>query len=162
MNEPGQKNDYLAEHAKLLISSYHRLTGKDLVNKGLPGTEKYRALYEAPYAVVSHGTEDDPVFNYGNRTALRLFQMQWQEFTSLPSRKSAEPQNRAEREHLLTRVTQNGYIDDYRGIRISSTGKRFRIEDATVWNLINENGVYCGQAAVFQRWVALESGVVEK
>ncbi len=161
MNEPGQKNDYLAEHAELLISSYHRLTGKDLVKKGLPDTEKYRALYDAPYAVVSHGTEDDPVFNYGNRTALSLFQMQWQEFTTLPSRKSAELQNRAERERLLTRVTQDGFIDDYRGIRISSTGKRFWIEDATVWNLINENGVYCGQAAVFQNWKALESGSVE-
>ena len=162
MNEPGQKNDYLAEHAELLISSYHRLTGKDLVKKGLPDTEKYRALYDAPYAVVSHGTEDDPVFNYGNRTALSLFQMQWQEFTTLPSRKSAEPQNRAERERLLTRVTQDGFIDDYRGIRISSTGKRFWIEDATVWNLVNGNGVYCGQAAVFHRWMALEPGSVEK
>jgi hypothetical protein len=160
MNEPGQKNDYLAEHAELLISSYHRLTGKDLVKKGLADTEKYRALYDAPYAVVSHGTEDDPVFNYGNRTALSLFQMQWQEFTTLPSRKSAEPQNRAERERLLTRVTQDGFIDDYRGIRISSTGKRFWIEDATVWNLVNEKGEYCGQAAVFQRWKALESGSV--
>jgi hypothetical protein len=162
MNEPGQKNDYLGEHAELLISSYHRLTGKYLVKKGLSGTEKYRALYDAPYAIVSHGTEDDPVFNYGNRTALTVFQMEWQEFTTLPSRKSAEPQNRAERERLLTRVTQDGFIDDYRGIRISSTGKRFWIEDATVWNLVNEKGVYCGQAAVFHRWEALEAGSEEK
>jgi hypothetical protein len=162
MNEPEQKNDYLGEHAELLISSYHRLTGKDLVKRGLVGTEKYRALYDAPYAVVSHGTEDDPVFNYGNRTALSLFQMEWPEFTTLPSRKSAEPQNRAEREHLLTRVTLDGFIDDYRGIRISSTGNRFWIEDATVWNLINGKGVYCGQAAVFNRWMALEPGSVEK
>lgn len=158
MNEPGRKNDYLGEHAELLISSYHRLTGKDLVNKGLQGTEKYKALYDAPYAVVSHNTEDDPVFNYGNRTALSLFQMKWQEFTVLPSRKSAEPQNREERERLLARVTQHGFIDDYRGVRISSTGIRFWIEDATVWNLINEEGVYCGQAAVFDCWAVLESG----
>ncbi len=162
MNEPGQKNDYLAEHAALLISSYHRLTGKDLVKRGQPATEKYRALYDAPYAVVSHGTEDDPIFNYANRTALRVFHMDWQAFTTLPSRKSAEPQNRAERERLLTRVTRDGFIDDYRGIRISSTGNRFWIEDATVWNLINEKGVYCGQAAVFYRWKALESGSLEK
>lgn len=162
MNGPGHKNDYFGEHAELLISSYYRLTGKDLVKKGLLGTEKYRALYDAPYAVVSHDTGDDPVFNYGNRTALSLFQMDWQEFTTLPSRKSAEPENRAERKRLLARVNQYGFIDDYCGIRISSTGIRFWIEDATVWNLVNEEGVYCGQAAVFHRWRLLEPGSVEK
>lgn len=155
MNEPAQENNYLGKHAALLISTYRRLTGKDLVEKGLSGVEMFRALYDAPYAVVSHGIEGDPVFNYGNRTALRLFEMTWPEFIALPSRKSAEPENRDERERLLARVTRDGFIDDYRGIRISSTGLRFWIEDATVWNLIDAEGVYYGQAAVFERWTAL-------
>jgi hypothetical protein len=155
MNEPTFANSYLGEHAELLISSYHQLTGKDLVEKELTDLKKYRALYEAPYGVVSHNTEPDPLFNYGNKTALRLFQMEWSAFTNLPSRKSAEPVNRAERERLLARVTKDGFIDDYRGIRISSTGVRFRIEHATVWNVINAKGVYCGQAAVFYNWTAL-------
>ncbi len=155
MNEPGPDNAYLAEHAELLISNYRRLTGKDLVEKGLAGVEKYRALYDAPYGVVSHNTQDDPVFNYGNRTALELFQMDWSTFTTLPSRRSAEPVNRAERARLLARVSKFGFIDDYRGIRISSTGMRFRIEDATVWNLVNEKDLYCGQAAVFYKWTEL-------
>jgi hypothetical protein len=106
MNEPNFENSYLCKHAELLISSYRRLTGKDLVEKELTGVEKYRALYDAPFGVVSHNTEDDPVFNYGNRTALRLFQMEWLKFTILPSRKSAEPENRADRERLLARVTK--------------------------------------------------------
>ena len=155
MNEPGEENGYLYDHAELLIASYRRLTGNELVAQGLAGVEKSRALYEAPYGVVSHNTADDPVFNYGNRTALRLFQMDWSGFTRLPSRKSAEPVNRAERERLLARVTKDGFIDDYRGIRISAAGVRFLIEDATVWNLLNDKGVYCGQAAVFYRWTLL-------
>jgi hypothetical protein len=155
MNEPGSENCYLGEHAELLIASYRCFTGKELVEQGSTRIEKYQALYDAPYGVVSHNTEDDPVFNFGNRTALRLFQMNWSEFTNLPSQKSAEPVDRTEREHLLSRVSKDGFIDDYRGIRISSTGTRFWIEDATVWNLVNEKGMYCGQAAVFYKWMIL-------
>jgi hypothetical protein len=155
MDKPNCENSYLCRHAQLLISSYRRLTGKYLVEKKLTGVEKYKALYDAPYGVVSHNTEDDPVFNYGNRTALRLFQMDWSTFTILPSRRSAEPENRDERKHLLARVAKYGHIDDYSGVRISSTGIRFRIENATVWNVINEKNVYCGQAAVFYNWTEL-------
>ena len=152
INEPGPDNCYLSQHAELLISSYHRFTGKDLVNQKPSSENIYRALFEAPYGVVSHNTEDDPIFNYGNQTALRVFDMDWLAFTNLASRKSAEPVNRVERERLLARVKKNGFIDDYRGVRISSTGKRFRIEEATVWNIVDRRGLYCGQAAVFYRW----------
>lgn len=147
--KPCPQNGYLSAHAELLISSYQHWTGKLLLQQDLSGVEKYRALFLAPFGVVSHGTEDDPVFNYANQTALDVFEMNWSEFTHLASRKSAEPVNRSEREQLMTRVTQYGFIDDYRGIRISATGKRFMIEEATVWNVIDEQGVYFGQAAVF-------------
>ena len=52
MTEPTQQNNYLAEHAELLISSYHRVTGNELMNKELIGTKKYKALYDAPCAIV--------------------------------------------------------------------------------------------------------------
>lgn len=152
VDSPGPENLYQGEHAKLLISSFRHWTGKALVDQSLPVDDRSRALFEAPFGVVSHNTEADPVFNYGNQTALTLFEMEWSEFTRLPSRKSAEPVNRAEREKLMSRVTQQGFIDDYRGVRISSGGKRFMIEDATVWNVIDSSGVYRGQAAVFYRW----------
>ncbi len=49
-------------------------------------------------------------------------------------------------------VTRKGFIDDYRGIRISKTGRRFLIDNATVWNLLDENGAHYGQAATFSAW----------
>jgi hypothetical protein len=73
-----------------------------------PGENIYRALFEAPYVVVSHNTEHDPIFNYGNQTALRVFDMDWLEFTSLASRKPAEPVNRVERDRLLASVKRHG------------------------------------------------------
>ena len=53
------------------------------------------------------------------------------------------------------RVSAHGYIDDYVGVRISASGKRFLIEDAIVWNLIDGQGAYHGQAAVFKKWTYL-------
>lgn len=155
MIEPGPENAYLYEHAELLISSYLRVTGRELVVQKGSREEMARALYEAPYGVVSHGTGDDPVFNYGNRTALRLFEMSWQDFVALPSRKSAEAVNRVERQKLLDRVNKFGFVDGYQGARISSSGRRFRIEDTTVWNVTDGSGVHYGQAAVFFRWSVL-------
>jgi len=32
-------------------------------------------MFEAPFVLISHGTEDDPILNYGNRVALWLWQM---------------------------------------------------------------------------------------
>jgi hypothetical protein len=69
-----------------------------------------------------------------------------------PSRLTAEPMHRDERANLLERTSRDGFVDDYQGIRISSTGRRFRIDRATVWNLVNTSGDRIGQAATFSEW----------
>lgn len=107
------------------------------------------ALWNAPCAIVAHGTEADPVFFYGNRLALQLFEMSFDEFARLPSRLSAEPLAREERALLLDKVSRQGYVDGYSGMRIAKSGKRFMIADGTVWNLADEQGKLQGQAAVF-------------
>jgi hypothetical protein len=143
------------EQADLLLRSYKHWTGKELVEPLATPSATYEALYQAPFALASHDTADDPMFNYGNLTAQKLFEMDWNTLISHPSRHSAEPVNRAERARLLERVTEHGYIDDYRGIRISSTGRRFQIEEAFIWNLIDSEGVYWGQAAALYKWTDL-------
>ena len=84
--------------------------------------------------------------------ALRLFELPWEAFTRLPSRQSAEPLNQAERAQFLARVARDGYLEGYEGVRISATGRRFRILDAILWNLRDGAGERCGQAATFARW----------
>ncbi|CED60142.1 putative uncharacterized protein [Moritella viscosa] len=148
MNQPSLENRYLHEHVELLVSSYQRLTGKKLIN--CRHVDIGKTLFYADFVVVSHGTESDPIFNYGNKSALKSFELNWSEFVALPSRKSAKPLDRDERQDLLARVTAFGFIDDYRGLRISSTGRTFWIENATVWNLIDNNGAFRGQAAMFK------------
>ncbi len=147
------KPSTVEKHVEGLLRSYHELTGKHLLE---PGEDQAKRVNEAPFFVASHGLEDDPVLNYGNLRALELFEMDWEDFVKTPSRLTAEAPNRAERQYLLDRVTEHGFIDDYSGIRISSKGKRFRIRNATVWNLTDGSGRKTGQAATFSEWEYLD------
>lgn len=146
----------IAAHAALLCTSLHRLTGRHLVDAHADPAQIVALLDAAPFAVVSHDCSADPLFNYANRCALALFEMDWTEFTGLPSRLSAEPLNREERARLLERVTRDGFVSDYSGVRISKNGRRFRIHDATVWNLSDTAGNPRGQAALIEKWEFLD------
>ena len=142
----------LDERLRLIVASYWRLTGKALIDNVPSDFAAFRdALWNAPRAIVAHGTEDDPIFFYGNRLALQLFEMSFDEFARLPSRLSAEPLAQEARVKLLDKVMQQGYVDNYSGMRIAKSGKRFMITDTTVWNLVDEKGLHHGQAAVFVR-----------
>lgn len=74
----------------------------------------------------------------------------------MPSRLSAEFADQAERARLLETVGRRGAIEDYAGVRVSASSRRFRIERATVWNLIDAAGARHGQAAAFGEWTRLD------
>lgn len=151
----GMDHGFLQQQTRILCDSYKHWTGFDLVDP-VDDSALVEKLFEAPYAVASHDTQADPLFNYANKQAQDLFGMSWNEIVGLPSRYSAEPLVREERAILLDRVTRFGYVDDYSGIRIAKDGKRFMIRNATVWNLLDANGAYCGQAVLIRDWVALQ------
>ncbi|MBX7148820.1 MEKHLA domain-containing protein [bacterium] len=145
-------NPLLAPHLTQLVSSYQHYTGQELVSSCLKGQELVDFLFNAPFILLSHNTQPDPLLNYGNKKALELWEMTWDEFIQTPSRVTAEPPIQSEREILLRRVKMQGFIDNYAGIRISKTKKRFCITQATVWNIVDQNQVYQGQAACFSHW----------
>jgi len=151
VNEIWQTESAIAQ-VLLIARNLKHFTQRDLLPRKFSTTEFAEKIFHAPFVLVSHGTEADPVLNYGNQSALTLWEMPWDELTHTPSRLTAEAPNREERARLLVMVTANGFIDDYSGIRISKTGRRFRIAQATVWNLLDEQGIYAGQAAMFSHW----------
>lgn len=155
--EPCPGNAYQAIHGDRLRHSFRHLLGEDLIDPALSGPAAAQALYEAPFVLVSHGIEADPIFNYANRAAQRLFELSWAEFTALPSRLSAELPNRAERAQQLARVAQQGFIRDYAGVRIAQSGRRFAIQGAIVWNVTDAAGTPYGQAAMFHQWQFLDA-----
>ena len=141
---------FLTHHVEILRASYLHWTGDPFINQAIGQKNAVEALFTAPFAVLSHGIGTDPIFNYGNQRALDLFEMSWDEFTTLPSRLSAEVINQEERAKLLAAVTKHGYINNYSGIRTAKSGRRFMIRNATVWNLLTLDGLYYGQAALIR------------
>ena len=133
---------------KLLESSYSRLLKRPLAAAGLDAAAGARWLYEeAPFGILAHDAAADPVFMYGNRAAQELFGYSWDELTVLPSRLSAEAPDRDARADFLRRVSEDGFVEGYRGMRVTKSGKRFWIDNVTVWQLMDEQGVHRGQAA---------------
>ena len=133
-----------------MAQSYARLLGEPLLD-GVTYPSAAQ-IWAAECGLLSHDTQADPVFNYANRLALELFEREFDSMVGLPSRLSSEAQVDHDRIRLLDEVTRHGYIANYSGVRISATGRRFEISGAVVWNLIDEAGVYRGQAAKITQW----------
>lgn len=157
MDDPNQvwKQPPVVEWSQLLLSSYRHWVGRDLLPRVGGPEEQAHALFIAPIVVVSHGMEEDPILNYGSHLALTLWEMTWDDLLRTPSRLTAEVVNRAEREWMLERARTRGYVDNYRGVRISISGRRFLIENAIVWSVIDQAGHRLGQAATFSHWTFL-------
>ncbi|MFN5297471.1 MAG: MEKHLA domain-containing protein [Planctomycetaceae bacterium] len=149
------ESDLWVERSRLILDSYRHWLGEELISRAGSDTEVAQRLFETPRVVVAHGLEADPVLCYGNRTALDLWEMTLSQLLATPSRLTAEPLHRDERARLLQRTREQGYVDDYRGIRVSRTGRRFLIEQAIVWNLRDARGELAGQAATFAQWTPL-------
>ena len=138
---------------RLLTRSYRRLTGLPLLDPALPAAQAARWLYQdAPFCLLAHDTSPSPVFVYANSVAQRCFGYDWEAFTRLESRLSAEAPNREERQRLLEAVQRDGFAHGYRGLRIARDGRRFWIEDVSMWNLVDDAGILHGQAAMYRHW----------
>ncbi len=151
MDESVVASDSWILRTQQLLDSYEHWLGESLIPRVDPRKDSQRVA-EAPFVLVAHGTEEDPLLNFANQAALTLWEMSIREFLGTPSRLTAEPVHRDERARLLQRTTQHGFISDYSGIRITSSGSRFEIHRAIVWNVIDSSGAPAGQAATFSDW----------
>ncbi|WP_099240807.1 MEKHLA domain-containing protein [Synechococcus sp. BDU 130192] len=143
---------------QLILDSYHHWFGADLIDRSESPQKQAAILFDAPLVVFSHGTEADPIYNYGSRLGLELWERSWEELLQMPSRQSAEPsaQVQAERNQLLASSRSYGFKTGFSGVRITKSGKRVRIEDVKLWDLLDSAGNYWGQAAVYSKWTDLD------
>ena len=109
---PTGQRDFIIRHTGCLLASFKHWAGRDLIGASGTPEEIAKSVFESPMVVVSHGTESDPILNFGNRAAMELWEMDWEQLTRTPSQKTAEPVALEERAALLDEVTRNGYIDN--------------------------------------------------
>ena len=120
-------SDLMVNHASNLIKSYFYVTGgKELVPMKIldkDPAEAAKLLFFLPdRIVVSHGTQKDsegPVLNYGNSAALKRWGASWEELTNMPSKHTAEAVEQSTRVEFMRKVTEEGVVENFSGIRIA-------------------------------------------
>ena len=104
---------------------------------------------KCPFPIASHDLNG--FFNYLNRAALSLFKVNLDQVIGQPTTMTAPESEQKERNELLNQVNSHGFIDNYKGIRVTSDGELFQIEDATIWNVVDKNSKKMGQAVIIYK-----------
>ena len=155
---PESARAFTARHTGHLAESLLKYAGKELVSEWRSRAAGVLAqdVFYSDFVLLSHGTELDPVLNYGNFSALELWGMPWKEFTRMPSRLTAEPDQWEDRAELLRAVERDGHACAQRESRITAAGTRFQIKEITIWRVDGPQGERAGIAAMFDDWEFLK------
>lgn len=143
-----------------IIRCHHLAFATPLLAGVEPGTHprlQAQEIFAADQVVLAHDGGDDPRLIYANAAALRLWGRRWREMIGLPSRFTAEPEERQARARALAAARRQEALSGYGGIRVNRSGRRFRIENARLWTLRDGQGQARGQAASFADWWWLRS-----
>ncbi|MBO9703601.1 MAG: MEKHLA domain-containing protein [Sporocytophaga sp.] len=145
-------NPDTVKHCKLIAKNYKFWTGKELFEEKLHESELSEKMYNAPFVILSHGTQADPIYNYVNLKAQELWEYTWDEMIKLPSRRSAGTNETAQRLELIKEGQEKGITFTEKALRESCSGKKFYIKNVVLFNLLGEGGEYEGQCAIYNDW----------
>lgn len=146
---PNQKlNQAEITFVQCLLASYERLFNKVLIQRNSE-EQDYFNLFHSDFYLVSHRFMDVPRFVFGTEKAIQLWETSWKDFYMMPSKYSAEEDQREKREQMLKSANEKGYFDGYEGVRISAKGNRFKINNVLIFNVFEEGDKVIGQAALF-------------
>ncbi len=149
---PSLENNWRNDIAEIAIASYEHFIGESVVDYKNKFSSPSEALFHLNRPLLVHDTQSDPIFCYGNLLALEIFEYNWEELIKLPSRLSAEVTQQEDRLKMMNEIKRTGYAKGYSGTRITKTGKRIKIGDTTIWNLLGPNSQFSGQAALIKKF----------
>lgn len=149
---PPWTEDELRTRARWLLDSYRHWAGEELLDlpPGADDEARAAALFAAPFAVLAHDTRPEPLCIYANAAALAAFELPLEEAPAFETIRTAEPAAREERRAALARAGEAGLLSGYRGVRVSTSGRRFEIHDGRIWTVRDDDGRPAGQAATFR------------
>ena len=139
-----------AEIVQYMLDSHRQYVGNELIERSADPEVDAQRLFDLDAVVLSHDGGADPRFVYANLAAARLWRMEVDELVGMPSRLSAPPNHRDERQAMLQQAAKDGVLHGYAGTRVAKDGTLFVIEDATLWTVDYPHG--SGQAVVFRSW----------
>ena len=134
--------------AQEILDSYRRLLGRDLVERSGDEAEDARRLFDLHVAVLAHDTSPQPLLDWANQVAASAFDATPEALMGLPSSRTAPADAVADRGKLFETLAPRGFITGYSGVRVSLAGRRFIIDDVTVFALADAAGRPAGHAAV--------------
>jgi MEKHLA domain len=148
---PTFANNYHQEHVLMMLENLQRWTGYDLMKEyGFSLDTLGAEVFNADFYILSHNNATDPILNYGNKQVLDLWEVSWEELTTMHSKDTTKPVDRQARSVMMEQAKIHNYVNGYSGVRVSKTGKEFKILDGTIWNLFVNNDEPYGQAAWFR------------
>ncbi|NBQ22250.1 MAG: MEKHLA domain-containing protein [Synechococcaceae bacterium WB6_3B_236] len=150
-NDPPWLSPQILGLTSLVLDSHQRLYGQPLL-RAQGSRLAAQELFVLDRVVLCHDGSADPRFIYANRAALQLFKRSWPQMVGLPSRLSARQQHHLDRRQALEKARRQEALTGYGGERVDSQGRRFQIRNARLWNLLDEERHYRGQAACFGNW----------
>jgi hypothetical protein len=153
---PSAENAWQGEHVARLLEAFARATGSDLIAEmKLDPAQLGRSAWEGDFALLSHRGDEQAILNYGNRFALDLWECDWASFTTMPSVATTPREDVTQRRAMMAAAGSDGFVSGYAGRRVSAKGRLFRIENGTIWRLIDAKGEPFGIAATFRKFTPL-------
>lgn len=149
---PGRVQDMDA-WVRFSSDSLQKFTGKSLYEEmeGSNARTPSDVHTDERYAVLSHGNQADPIYNYFNKGAFLAFEFPEETVYQMQSRYSApDGKVRSERDGLIqTIVEQDGLKILTNAIRRKGNGELFLIPNVILWNVYDDEGNRVGQTAIF-------------
>jgi hypothetical protein len=153
---PAAANGYQGDFVMRVARSFAHVTGRDLFTEaGLDAAAPGQSAWDGQFALLTHRGDAEATLNYGNRFALRLWELDWDRFIRTPSSATAPADDVQERTQMMDQVVRNGFVSGYEGRRISRSGRLFLIRNVTVWRLAETSGDSFGVAAFFRDYRTL-------
>ena len=134
--------------ATVILDSFRRCVGRELIDRSGDAAEDARRLFDLPQAVLAHDTSPEPLLDWANRAAAAAFDATPDGLLGLPSSRTAPADATPDRRQLFETLARQGFVTGYSGVRASLTGRRFIIDDVTVFELFDTAGRPAGHAAM--------------
>mmetsp|Transcript_12925 Transcript_12925/g.17671 ORF Transcript_12925/g.17671 Transcript_12925/m.17671 type:complete len:252 (-) Transcript_12925:59-814(-) len=128
-------------HSLMLLESFRKAAGTPLM-EGADISSAPTMLFKAPFCLVSATTNDEPVLNYANQTALDFLGYTWEELTSLSLEKIINDKDKFNEAVKQAEDNTSKYTGDF----LTKSGSAVPAEDSNVWCIKSGKGDVVGRA----------------